>query len=67
MGQLLKLHFVSPDMIINCIETLVDKHDEKLEALCKLLKIVGKDLDQVNLYLSTFMIKIVFFVHNMLL
>jgi len=37
--------------MLYCIKNLVTKHvEEPLECLCNLLKTVGKELEQVNLY-----------------
>ncbi|XP_008185707.2 eukaryotic translation initiation factor 4 gamma 3 isoform X3 [Acyrthosiphon pisum] len=51
MGELFKQKIVTSDIVLYCIVNLVTKLDEEsIECLCILLKIVGKELEQVYSY-----------------
>ena len=49
IGELFKAGILPPSIMHGCITRLFDAHnDDSLESLCRLLTIIGKDLDHVE-------------------
>jgi translation initiation factor 4G len=53
IGELYKINILSIDIMIRCISYLIkdESNEDKLEFLCKLLIIIGKDMENNNNYI----------------